>query len=175
MAISRRTFVHSVLGASAGATLLGLNSRSAQACEGSPSGASGAVPEAAATSAPAVRARRSNAQSDAGVPACWKQETYAALLNTKFRARAAGSSAKYLRLAEVKSHEPAAHPDRAQSATCACFSLTFVGPASGVSSQETYRITHPEIGAFDLFLVSSGPEKKKGQRVAQYTAFINRI
>ncbi|HYR63822.1 MAG TPA: hypothetical protein VET24_14480 [Actinomycetota bacterium] len=36
------------------------------------------------------------------------------------------------------------------------FSLQFLGPRSPVLPQGTYRLTHPKVGALDLFLVPIG-------------------
>jgi hypothetical protein len=45
-----------------------------------------------------------------------------------------------------------------QAGRRAPFSLVFRGPTTPVLPQRIYRIEHPEIGAFDLFLVPIGPD-----------------
>lgn len=52
-----------------------------------------------------------------------------------------------------------------------CFSLLFVGGSKGLE-QGTYRMTHPSLGSFMLFLVPSGPDEYGAQT---YVATINRI
>ena len=37
------------------------------------------------------------------------------------------------------------------------FSLVFLGPAAPLLPQRIYRLSHPSIGTFDLFLVPLGP------------------
>jgi hypothetical protein len=38
------------------------------------------------------------------------------------------------------------------------FSLVFVGPAEGPIAQQTCAFRHPQLGAFDLFIVPLGPD-----------------
>jgi hypothetical protein len=43
------------------------------------------------------------------------------------------------------------------------FSLVFHGPPDVVLPQQIYRLEHPELGSFELFLVAIGPDGR-GQR-----------
>lgn len=52
-----------------------------------------------------------------------------------------------------------------------CFSLLFVGGSKGFE-QGTYKMDHPSLGSFQLFLVPSGPDEYGAQT---YLATINRI
>ncbi len=38
------------------------------------------------------------------------------------------------------------------------FSLVFVGPAERAVMQQTCAFSHPQLGAFDLFIVPLGPD-----------------
>jgi hypothetical protein len=49
------------------------------------------------------------------------------------------------------------------------FTLTFVGPMQPVLPQRIYRLEHPEVGAFDLFLVPVGPNAQGMQYEAVFT------
>lgn len=40
------------------------------------------------------------------------------------------------------------------------FSIVFRGPGENLLPQRIYAMEHPEIGAFDLFLVPIGPDEK---------------
>ena len=40
------------------------------------------------------------------------------------------------------------------------FSIVFRGPGDVLLPQHTYRMEHPEIGDFELFLVPIGPDEK---------------
>jgi hypothetical protein len=74
--------------------------------------------------------------------------TFGELVNTKFRARAKQREAK-LTLVQVKDLTPshAARPHQE------CFSLLFRDGRRKPLQQDTYRMEHPVLGAFDLFLV----------------------
>ena len=49
------------------------------------------------------------------------------------------------------------------------FSLIFLGPAAPLLPQRIYRLSHPSIGTFDLFLVPLGP----GQGDLRYEAIFS--
>jgi hypothetical protein len=52
------------------------------------------------------------------------------------------------------------HPLReGQPARRGPFSLIFRGPRAPLLPQRTYRLAHPALGAFDLFLVPIGPDQ----------------
>jgi hypothetical protein len=40
------------------------------------------------------------------------------------------------------------------------FSIVFRGPATPILPQRIYRLEHPAIGSFDLFLVPIGPDER---------------
>lgn len=58
-----------------------------------------------------------------------------------------------------------AHPDQEW------FSLAFAGPKGQVFPQGTYRLSHPRLGVFDLFLVPTMPAAHEERHIA----IINRI
>jgi hypothetical protein len=49
------------------------------------------------------------------------------------------------------------------------FSLVFLGPPAPVWAQQIYRVTHPSLGSFDLFLVPIGPEGEAMRYEAIFT------
>lgn len=71
-------------------------------------------------------------------------------------------------LVEVKDLVPAAAKTQAGAE---CFSLLFRGERSAMR-QNTYRIEHPSLGTFALFLVPGGVGENAGQN---YIAIVNRI
>jgi hypothetical protein len=52
-----------------------------------------------------------------------------------------------------------------------CFSLVFHGPDRPLLEQYNYRVEHPALGEFPLFLVPIGPDAQGRQ---QLEAFVNR-
>lgn len=87
--------------------------------------------------------------------------TFEEVVNTKFRVRAKDREAR-LTLVQVKDLTPS----RAARPHQECFSLLFRGGRSEMLSQDTYRMEHPVLGAFDLFIVPTGPR--------HHAAIINR-
>ena len=53
-----------------------------------------------------------------------------------------------------------------------CFSLVFRGPADAPLDQRTYRVQHPALGDFPLFLVPLGPAAGGG---LEFEAVVNRL
>ena len=49
------------------------------------------------------------------------------------------------------------------------FSLVWRGPAEAVIEQGTYKVSHPELGEADLFLVPIGPDKEGMRYEAVFT------
>jgi hypothetical protein len=49
------------------------------------------------------------------------------------------------------------------------FSLVFLGPPAPVWAQQIYRVFHPSLGSFDLFLVPIGPEGEAMRYEAIFT------
>jgi hypothetical protein len=89
------------------------------------------------------------------------QTTFAPHVGSLFRVLV-GDGAVELTLADVS--EVRSSP-RAES-----FSLEFHGPAAAALPQAEYRIEHPVIGEFSLFIVPVGQERD----VLQYEAIFNR-
>jgi hypothetical protein len=54
-----------------------------------------------------------------------------------------------------------------------CFSLVFRAAADAPLEQLTYRVEHPSLGAFPLFLVPLGPSEDDGRMELQ--AIVNRL
>ncbi len=74
--------------------------------------------------------------------------TFTEIVNTKFRVRGKHGDAK-LTLVQVEGLPPS----EATSPHQECFSLLFRDAHRRPLPQETYRVDHPKLGAFDLFLV----------------------
>lgn len=96
--------------------------------------------------------------------------TYEAFLNSSFQVRHDNSETSKLRLIEVCGHcdMPVVGSSEADRDH---FSLVFHAADQLPASQDTYRLQHPRLGKFDLFLVTAGQDKK-GYR---YRAIINRL
>jgi hypothetical protein len=73
-------------------------------------------------------------------------ETFRPLLNERFELVAEDGRVDLELVDLTESAEPGAER-RAQ------FSIVFSGPADPILPQAIYRLEHPELGAFDLFLV----------------------
>lgn len=52
-----------------------------------------------------------------------------------------------------------------------CFSALWSGPQAAPLAQKTYRLDHPQLGSFSVFLVPVGPSA----RVRYYEAIFNRV
>src|SRR5437667_1360485 len=87
--------------------------------------------------------------------------TFAGLRPSKFRVRAGETTSVELELIEATPHE---------STDEGSFSLVFVGPPNQFLPQQTYRFAHDKLGAFDLFIVPVGKDRKG----FQYEAIFNR-
>ena len=53
------------------------------------------------------------------------------------------------------------------------FSVVFYGPADVFLPQNTYRMTHPQMGEFEIFLVPLGPEAEGFRYEAVYNFYRN--
>ena len=84
--------------------------------------------------------------------------TFAPHQGEPFTVRADERIALTLTLSEVTPRGPAPAPS-ADGPRRAPFSLLFHGPPSPLLPQRIYRVEHPAIGAFDLFLVPLGPDR----------------
>jgi hypothetical protein len=91
--------------------------------------------------------------------------TFAEVVNTRFRVRATHQRAT-LTLVEVNSLTPTSAAAPHQE----CFSLLFRNSRRQPLPQDTYRMEHPRLGAFDLFLVPAAHDE--GQ--LEHVAIINR-
>jgi hypothetical protein len=80
--------------------------------------------------------------------------TFAPHLGESFRAQAADSQWAEMTLTEATALGEGA-PTEGRRAP---FSIVFRGPREPVLPQQTYRMEHAAIGAFELFLVPIGPD-----------------
>lgn len=92
-------------------------------------------------------------------------------LNTKFAFSLGEVELGYLVLIEVNSLNPPYITGEVTNGK-ECFSLVFRGPRSLPLRQETYSITHPTMGSFQLLVV---PGKQTDPFGRHYEAVINRI
>lgn len=97
----------------------------------------------------------------------YNRSAFASYLNSIFQLNT-GYSVVAVALVEVKDLLPGAATDANGRE---CFSLLFRG-GSAALTQNTYRIDHPALGSFNLFLVPGGPDSVGAQ---SYVAIINRI
>ena len=78
-------------------------------------------------------------------------DTFSGRDGERFRVEVEGHEPIELELAEVTDHGTPGANRRSQ------FSLVFRGPDEPLLPQGIYRVEHPEIGTFDLFLVPIAP------------------
>jgi hypothetical protein len=97
----------------------------------------------------------------------YSKATFSSYLNSIFQVSTAYSTVEValVRVKDLPTGGPAA-PAGGES-----FSMLFVGGSKGLD-QGTYRMNHPSLGSFLLFLVPSGPDDNGAQT---YVATINRI
>ncbi len=79
---------------------------------------------------------------------------YAKHVNTKFRLLVDAPQPIDLTLVEVSPRKVEPH----EQAGMERFSATFMGPLGIFLPQQTYRVSHPDMGEFDIFLVALGQE-----------------
>ena len=96
-----------------------------------------------------------------GGPAHLRHATYAPLVGTDFRVHVPGSRALKLRLVEA----------RAQRGPGEAFSLLFQGRRRADMAGGLYRIEHPALGGFELFVNPVG----RGVKGLHLEAVVNRI
>ena len=96
----------------------------------------------------------------------YNRSVFSSYLNSIFQLYT-GYSVVAVALLEVKDLLPASTPANGRE----CFSLLFRG-GSVALPQNTYRIDHPALGSFQLFLVPGGPDDNGAQ---SYVAIINRL
>lgn len=87
--------------------------------------------------------------------------TFAQLLDTSFRIRNLAGGPVRLRLIDAQLHSE----DGGE-----CFTLTLLGPAGDILSQDTYEFEHAHLGRFQMFIVPGAPST----RDPQYFATFNR-
>jgi len=90
-------------------------------------------------------------------------QAFSGLLRNTFRVLLPGSPPLPLELTEVTEHS--------SSPQVESFSLIFRGPLAPVLPQQIHKVEHDKLGAFDLFLVSIGPDKAG----TCYQAVFNRL
>jgi Domain of unknown function (DUF6916) len=146
MSISRRTFIRAgaVIALAAGLPLkIGLAAAGQQTPKPAPKSAT----RSALPPPPAVT------QTDSLV--YYTKATFESYLNSSFMISSKRTQALDVKLVEVKDIGPV--PDQ-QVAGKECFSLLFRGPSK--RQQDTYTIKNGALGAFQLFLVPAGNDKK---------------
>ena len=102
----------------------------------------------------------------------FNQLTFASYVGTEFKL-VTGTRGKGVgvRLTEILDRQKELRDARRSTHEGECFSLFFRGPARKSPSQETYRMEHPALGQFSLFLVPGG---ERGDGVT-YEAVINHL
>jgi hypothetical protein len=81
-------------------------------------------------------------------------------IGTRFRVvPASGASPQVVSLAKVTRSETIAAPGRIAPLPTPAFSLIFRGNSGSALDQDTYRVEHPQLGVFPLFLVPIGPKR----------------
>jgi|SRR6185503_791389 len=79
---------------------------------------------------------------------------FAKNVNTNFRVELEESGPMDLKLVSVTPRKV----DPTEQAGMERFSAVFAGPLDALLPQQTYHMTHPEMGEFDVFLVAIGKE-----------------
>jgi hypothetical protein len=99
------------------------------------------------------------------------EETFSRYLNTKFFIYTSPLTAISLELIQVKTWDPTSTEKAAKAATLDSFSVLFRGPRKTALESRTYRITHDQMGTFDLFISPVNDRKKE----RLYQAVFNRF
>jgi hypothetical protein len=92
---------------------------------------------------------------------------FAKQVNTDFRVELESPRPIELRLIDVKGRASEPH----EQAGMERFSVMFTGPADVFLPQDTYRITHPEMGEFYIFLVPIAHESEGFRYEAVYNFY----
>ena len=92
---------------------------------------------------------------------------FAKNVNTNFRIELEGDAHIDLKLVSVtpRKIEPT------EQAGMERFSVVFLGPLDFFLPQQTYHVTHPEMGEFDVFLVAIGKEEDGFRYEAVYNYY----
>src|ERR1700752_1584655 len=88
-------------------------------------------------------------------------------VNTKFRIKADIPQPIELTLVSVTPRRIEAHEQDGMER----FSAMFMGPLEVFLTQQTYHVSHPEMGEFDLFLVALGQEPEGFRYEAVYNYY----
>ena len=88
-------------------------------------------------------------------------------LNTKFQLQVEAPQPIELTLIAVTPRRIEPH----EQAGMERFSAVFLGPREILLPQQTYRVTHPDMGEFDIFLVALGPDPKGFRYEAVYNYY----
>jgi hypothetical protein len=99
----------------------------------------------------------------------FNMSTFTPYVNTKFRIYQ--SSANSIVVTLVKVEDLAAASGRKSASGGECFSLQFTGPRTKQFKQNTYKIEHPALGTFHMFVT---PISRNTNGVINYEAIINR-
>ena len=92
---------------------------------------------------------------------------FAKHVNTKFRIKAETPQPLELTLISVTPKRVEAH----EQAGMERFSAVFMGPLESFLPQQTYSVSHPEVGEFDIFLVALGQEAEGFRYEAVYNYY----
>jgi len=92
---------------------------------------------------------------------------YAKHINTNFRIELESSDPIELRLIMVTPRASEAHEQSGMER----FSVVFSGPGDVFLPQQTYRVTHPEMGEFEIFLVPIAKEGNEFRYEAVYNFY----
>ena len=100
------------------------------------------------------------------------EETLSGYLNTRFQVHTSSARAINLELIKVEGWRPtSAVAKSANAANLECFSALFRGPRRRALESGTYKITHDQLGAFELFITPVNDHKKE----QLYEAVFNRL
>lgn len=88
-------------------------------------------------------------------------------LNTKFRLLVDAPQPIELTLVEVAPRKVEPHEEAGMER----FSAIFMGPREILLPQQMYRVTHPDMGEFDIFLVPLGQEPEGFRYEAVYNYY----
>ena len=88
-------------------------------------------------------------------------------VNTKFQVQVEAPQPIELTLVSVTPRRIGPHEEPGMER----FSAMFMGPLEILLPQQTFRVSHPEMGEFDIFLVALGQEKEGFKYEAVYNYY----
>ena len=106
-------------------------------------------------------------QTDEGLT----EENFSRYLNTRFLIYTSPLTGVNLELIEVKRWEPSSSAKSAAAAKLDSFSVLFRGPRKSSLESRTYRVSHDQMGTFELFISPVNDRKKE----RLYQAVFNRL